>query len=162
MAKYFGVCSSLLALVLASGAVIPAAHAVEALSTDELVAHCSHYEKRPGSKDGIFCVRYIQGFIDGAVVTDERVTMNVADDIGKGESFLDRALRTRLGGQIARYGPSYYAEFCLGEPVPLAEVVKRVIEDLNDPERRAESMLARVVVYHTLRDAYPCESADEP
>jgi hypothetical protein len=130
--------------------------AVEALSTEELVSHCAVYDENPDGEDGIFCVRYIQGFIDGAVATDERVTFNVADEYDGEESFSERAIRTRLGSRIERFGASYYAEFCLGEPVPLSEVVDLVIEDLLDGERTAGRTLARDVVYGTLRREYPC------
>lgn len=132
------------------------ADAVEALSTEELVSHCVVYEEDPDGEDGIFCVRYIQGFIDGAVATDERVTFNVADEYDKKETFTERAIRTRLGSRIERYGSSYYAEFCLGEPVPLKAVVELVIADLLNPERIAGQPLARDVVYTTLRREYPC------
>ena len=135
--------------------------AVEALSTEELISHCAVYEEDPDGEDGIFCVRYIQGFIDGAVVTDERVTYNVANEYDKDETFTERAIRTRLGSRIDRYGPSYYAEFCLGEPVPLAEVARVVIADLLQIEDLEGRELAREVVYATLRREYPCEADDE-
>jgi hypothetical protein len=137
------------------------AHAVEALSTEELISHCAVYEEDPDGKDGIFCVRYIQGFIDGAVATDERVTYNVANEYDRDESFTERAIRTRLGSRLDRYGPSYYAEFCLGEPVPLAEVARVVVEDLLALEDLEGRELARDVVYATLRTEYPCEPDDE-
>ena len=135
--------------------------AVEALSTEELISHCAVYEEDPEGEDGIFCVRYIQGFCDGAVVTDERVTYNVADEYDREETFTERAIRTRLGSRIDRYGPSYYAEFCLGEPVPLAEVARVVIADLLRLENFEGRELARDVVYATLRREYPCDSDDE-
>jgi hypothetical protein len=106
-------------------------------------------------------VRYIQGFIDGAVATDERVTYNVADEYDREESFSERAIRTRVGSRIGRYGSSYYAEFCLGEPVPLADVVKAVVADLSKIDDVAGRELARDVVYATLRNEYPCEAGDE-
>ncbi len=137
------------------------ARAVEALSTEELISHCVVYEEDPDGEDGIFCVRYIQGFIDGAVATDERVTYNVADEYDRDETFTERAIRTRLGSRIDRYGPSYYAEFCLGEPVPLAEVVRVVIADLLQIESFEGQELARDVVYATLRREYPCDTDDE-
>jgi hypothetical protein len=137
------------------------ARAVEALSTEELISHCAIYEQDPEGEDGIFCVRYIQGFIDGAVATDERVTYNVAKEYDRDETFTERAIRTRLGSRIDRYGPSYYAEFCLGEPVPLAEVVRVVIADLMELEGLEGRELARDVVYATLRNEFPCESDDE-
>ncbi len=51
------------------------AQAVEPLSTPELAEHCIHYYEDADSKDAIFCVRYVQGFIDGAVAIDERVML---------------------------------------------------------------------------------------
>ena len=57
---------TLLALALTT----PAALAVEALSTEELMSHCDKYYDEQAREDRIFCVRYIQGFIDGAVATD--------------------------------------------------------------------------------------------
>lgn len=132
------------------------AMAVEALSTEELVSHCIEYDNDPEGKDGIFCVRYLQGFIDGAVATDERVTYNVAAEYERDESFTQRAIRTRLGSRLDLYGPSFYAEFCLGEPVLLAEVARVVIDDLLAIESFEGRELARDVVYATLRRAYPC------
>jgi len=54
--------------------------AVESLSTAELALHCSHYQTDPKGKDAVFCVRYIQGFIDGAIATDERVISNIVKE----------------------------------------------------------------------------------
>lgn len=136
------------------------AAAVEALSTEELILHCAVYEDDPNGEDGIFCVRYIQGFIDGAVATDERVTNNVADEYDRDETFTERAIRTRVGSRLERYGPSFYAEFCLGDPVPLTEVVEVVVEDLLKLENFDGQERARDVVYTTLRRAYPCETDD--
>jgi len=136
------------------------ARAVEALSTEELIEHCAVYEDDPDGKDGIFCVRYIQGFIDGAVATDERVTYNIADELDKEESFTERAIRTRVGSRIERFGSSYYAEFCLGEPVPLAAVVQVIVGDLMKLKNLEGRELARDVVYETLRRQYPCQADD--
>ena len=147
--------------IIAFSAVASDARAVEALSTEELISHCAVYEEDPEGEDGIFCVRYIQGFIDGAVVTDERVTYNVADEYDRDETFTERAIRTRLGSRIDRYGPSYYAEFCLGEPLPLAEVARVVIADLLALEEIKGRELAREVVYETLRREYPCDADEE-
>lgn len=136
----------------------PGARAVEALSTAELKSHCDQFSVAPDGEDGIFCVRYIQGFIDGAVATDGRVAQNVADEYEKDESFTQRAARTRLGNRLSRFGPSYYAEFCLGDPVPLATVVQVVVESLADLDLVQENALARDIVYRTLRLSFPCEA----
>lgn len=143
--------------MLAWFALSPAAFAVEALSTAELVLHCEKYHEPDAEEDRIFCVRYIQGFIDGAVATDERVTRNVAMEYEKSESFSERAKRTRVGSRLDRYGATVYADYCLGDPVPLREVVEQVVEDARDPSLIEAHPLARELVYRTLRTHYPCE-----
>ncbi len=147
--------TTLLTLALAS-----TVYAVEPLSTKELTLHCAVYEDDPDGEDGIFCVRYIQGFIDGAVVTDERVTYNVADEADRNETFSERAFRTRVRSRVNRYGPSVYADFCLGDPVPLSAVVEVVVDRLLNEEFVREMPLARDLVYATLRTTYPCEIED--
>lgn len=136
---------------------LPSAWAVEALSTAELMSHCDKYHEPEATEDKIFCVRYIQGFIDGAVVTDENVTRNVADEYEDADSFSTRAKRTRIGNRLERYGATVYAEYCLGDPVPLREVVEHVVEDSQDENLVAATPLARDLVYDTLRNHYPCE-----
>ena len=135
----------------------PAVLAVEALSTEELMSHCQEYHDEQAREDRIFCVRYIQGFIDGAIATDERVMRNVAKDLEVEETFSERAKRTRIGSRLDRYGATSYAGYCLGDPVPLREVVEFVVEDAQDPQRIIANPLARELVYATLRDHYPCQ-----
>lgn len=144
--------------VLVLGVVLQDAAAVEPLSTTELAEHCLHYHDDPQGKDAIFCTRYVQGFIDGAVATDERVTLNVDAENQQDESLSERALRTRSPSWLlANYGATVYAEFCLGAPVPLKEVVEHVIDDLRQRKVLDESLLARDAVYAVLRRDYPCE-----
>lgn len=136
----------------------PVVDAVEPLSTEELKLHCEFYDDDPEGTDGTFCVRYIQGFIDGAVATDERVTYNIADEIDREESFSARAIRTRVGSRLDRFGPSVYADFCLGEPVALKDVVEAVIDNLLNTEYVRDMPLARDIVFTTFRNTYPCEA----
>lgn len=149
-----------LMLLIAGLLLAPSALAVEALSTEELMSHCEKYQDESAQEDHIFCVRYIQGFIDGAVATDERVTRNVVEEYEREETFGERAARTRIGKRLDRFGASVYAEFCLGDPVPLKEVVEHVVQDATDAERAATTPLARELVYQTLRDHYPCPQSD--
>ena len=135
----------------------PKAWAVEALSTAELVSHCDRYHETDATEDRIFCVRYIQGFIDGAVATDESVTRNVAEEYESQESYSERAKRTRIGSRLERFGATVYADYCLGDPVPLREVVEHVVDDSQDEALVAANPLARDLVYSTLRNHYPCE-----
>ena len=137
------------------------AGSVEPLSTPELAEHCAfYYEDREG-KDAVFCVRYVQGFIDGAVATDARVLENIATEFDNDETFSERAIRSRIGSRINRRGPTVYADFCLGEPDSLEEVVEKVVDDLANRKVLDEDLLARDAVFSTLRRAYPCDQNDD-
>jgi hypothetical protein len=139
---------------------VPTAWGVEALSSEELLSHCTQFENPAAEADRVFCLRYIQGFIDGAVATDEQVMRNVAQELGDDETFSQRAARTRLGSRLDQFGASVYAEYCLGDPVPLKEVVDHVIEDARNPAVVARIPLARDLVYQALRIHYPCSAGD--
>ena len=144
-------CLSVVSLFL----TMTSAKAVEALTSHELASHCSHYEKDPKGMDAVFCVRYIQGFIDGAVATDERVVSNIVT--GKEEeTFSERAMRTRLG-KLRLYGSTYYADFCLNDPIKLNEAVEKVVADLLNKTIVDKTKLARDVVYQSFRNNYPCK-----
>jgi len=145
---------------LAALGIAPSATAVEALSTAELALHCDRYHDETASEDRTFCVRYIQGFIDGAVATDESVLNNVTREYEQEETYSERAARTRIGARLKQYGPSVYAEYCFGDPVPLVEVVEHVVADLAETSAEEDYPLARDVVYLSLRTHYPCVTED--
>jgi hypothetical protein len=134
-----------------------AANGVEPLSTPELAEHCAHYYEDREGKDAIFCVRYVQGFIDGAVATDARVLENIAMEFDEDETFAERAIRNRIGSRINLRGPTVYADFCLGEPDSLEAVVKHVVDDLANRKVLDKDLLARDAVFSTLRREYPCD-----
>jgi hypothetical protein len=136
------------------------ADSVEPLSTPELAEHCAFFHDDPDGKDAIFCVRYVQGFIDGAVATDARVLENIATEFDEDESFSERAIRSRIGNRINRRGPTVYADFCLGEPDSLQEVVEKVVDDLANRKVLDADLLARDAVFSTLRREYPCSPDD--
>ena len=137
------------------------ASSVEPLSTPELAEHCAFYHDDPDGKDAIFCVRYVQGFIDGAVATDARVLENIATEFEQDETFAERAIRSRIGSRVNRRGPTVYADFCLGEPDSLEDVVEKVVSDLANRKVLDEDLLARDAVFSTLRREYPCDPDDE-
>ena len=149
--KLIIICLSVFSLLLST----TSAKAAETLTTEELALHCSHYEKDPQGIDATFCVRYIQGFIDGAVATDERVISNIVTG-KKEETFSERAMRTRLG-KLRLYGSTYNADFCLSDPIALNEAVEKVVADLMNETILNKPILARDVVYQTFRNHYPCK-----
>lgn len=135
------------------------ADAVEILSAEELASHCAVFYEDPDGVDGQYCARYIQGFIDGAVATDVRVMLNMEAERDE-ETFTERAIRTRIIDRNSLTRASGYAEFCLGDPVPLVEVVATVIADLDERVKATDSSgTARDAVYESLRRHYPCEES---
>ena len=144
-------------LVLAALVASPGVRAVEVLTVHELVSHCECLEAEPEGADAQYCIRYIQGFIDGAAATDVRVMINVEDDPESSESFTERAKRTRAPTRADQFRAARLAGFCLGDPLPLKEVVDRVVADLVvlDVDDTANSP-AREAVYASLRDHFPC------
>jgi len=150
--------SSIISISLLSS--LHVAEAVEPLSTAELASHCSHYKKDPNGIDAVFCIRYIQGFIDGAIATDEKVAQNATAKSDKEESFSERVMRTRKARQKSM-DPTYLAEFCLGTPVPLKSVVEKIIINFNKRKHNSKEVPARDAVYYILRNEYPCTSIEK-
>ena len=136
------------------------ARAVEMLTVHELSSHCAMIEMQPEGADAQYCIRYIQGFIDGAVATDVRVMLSAESGPEREETFSERAQRTRAPVDRAdRFRAAQLAGFCLGDPLPLRDVVDKVAADLAlmDAGEDADS-LARDTVYDSLREHYPCDS----
>ena len=136
-------------------AVAPGVFAVEPLLAEQLKAYCVAENEDDRRHNEALCIAYITGFLDGAVATDERVAENVVDELEEG-SFTERALRTRMVRRMRDRGPTVYAGFCVGNPVPIAEVVEHVVEELTEAEI-PEGRAAQIFVYNSLRKHYPCD-----
>ena len=138
---------------------LPAA-AVEVMPARDLAGHCQSIAGSGITSDeasATFCAHYVQGFIDGAVSTDVRVMMNVEAEYEQRASLTERAARTRMPGWHDQQRAAGYAEFCLGDPVPLAEVVQTVANHLVETQATMDpEIAARDVVYAALRKNYPC------
>lgn len=137
--------------------VAPRALAIEPLSAAQLDEVCADAAAKPDSAETRLCVFYVKGFLDGAVATDARVAENVVSEIEEQESFTERAIRMRVISRLRDFGPSVYAEFCVGQPDPIADVVLHVTEEL-DRYDDLTNIQAQTVVYASLRRHYPCSA----
>ncbi|MDP5029943.1 MAG: hypothetical protein NWQ54_07570 [Paraglaciecola sp.] len=134
------------------------ANAVEVLTAQELASHCALLSTNPEGADGQYCVRYIQGFIDGAIATDARVMLSAENAISGNETFTERAMRTRMPGRVDLSRAAKLAGFCLGDPLPLRDVVDVIVVDLAAGlATTAKDEPAMEVVYKSLMKNYPCE-----
>lgn len=146
-----------LALIIAITAMSRAG-AVEALDAETLLDQCRGFDANPDTGSERLCVAYINGFLDGAVATDARVAENVADEIERTEGFTERAIRTRVIRRLEVTGPTGYAEFCVGKPVPIVDVVAHVNAEFERHGSLA-GLKAQDIVYDALRRQYPCRPA---
>ena len=142
---------------------VSAAKALEVLTAQELASHCALLGSEPEGVDGQYCVRYIQGFIDGAIATDARVMLNAESALDNGETFTERAMRTRMPNRADRSRAANLAGFCLSDPLPLRDVVDTVVADLATlkdlpvgQSLSANNEAAMEVVYASLLKNYPC------
>jgi hypothetical protein len=137
--------------------LIPTSHAVEILTSKQLVSHCELLTTDPEGNDGQYCIRYIQGFIDGAITTEPRVMLNAENAITGDETFAERAIRTRIPGRVDRSRAAKLAGFCLGDPLPLFDVVDFIAADLVEQQASlSKDEPAMEVVYKSLMTNYPC------
>ena len=134
------------------------AGAYEVLTARELASHCLTIPKASDSTDSQYCIRYIQGFIDGAIATDARVMVNLESELAN-ETFSERAIRLRAPDRKIYGRSARYAEFCLGHPVPRREVVDNVVNDLIERKHLEPETTARGLVYASLRRHYPCKKS---
>lgn len=144
---------SLMAAIIAL-APLPS-FAVDALDAADLKEQCSDFDVAAGGESAPVCVAFVTGFLDGAVVTDARVAENVANEIDAEESFSERAIRTRVIRRLEVAGPTGYADFCVGQPVPVGDVIEHVIAEFASHTSLA-GLAARDIVYDALRRHYPC------
>ena len=138
---------------------VSTAKALELLSARELSSHCAFIKDEPDGVDATYCIRYIQGFIDGAVATDVNVMLNVEAAPDSRETFTQRAMRTRAPSSADQHRAAQLAGFCLGEPLPLRDVVNVVVTDLQVlPNGQWKDATAMEFVYASLQRHYPCTS----
>ncbi|MCT8986788.1 Rap1a/Tai family immunity protein [Shewanella phaeophyticola] len=136
----------------------PPAKAIEVLTAQELSSHCALFHSEPESADGQYCVRYIQGFIDGAIATDARVMLNAESALESKETFSERAIRTRMPNRLDRSRAAGLAGFCLGDPLLLRDVANVIVADLIAQTDSSEgNEPAMEVVYQSLLKNYPCK-----
>lgn len=133
------------------------ASALEWLSETELERQCKSFLGDPQSRDGASCVAFIQGFLAGAEATDGIVAERVKQmHASTGDSYSDRAIRTRIGSRLKEYGTPYYASYCISKDVSSAAVIGKVVDFLNDhPDE--PGLTANQIVYMSLVHHFPCE-----
>jgi hypothetical protein len=103
--------------------------------------------------DSDICKAYIHGFLDGAVITDTALINNILEGQKDRSDFIERAFATRVGQERFSNNPTYYADFCLPEGVPLTEDAARIASDLNQSHTGDDLAIS---VYGVIKQDFPC------
>lgn len=142
-----------LALVAALPALLGSGDAPTAV--ERLRDSCDAYVRAAegaAGVEGAFCRAYVQGFLDGA---RHGYARDAAGGESGSESFLDRAVRTRLGRLRAEALQRQGSEFCMPLPVPFDEIVRDFQRELGTQQAAGITTPAGILM-EVLRRRFPC------
>ena len=122
--------------------------------SDHVVAACSDAENGGNEASRAVCHAYIEGFLDGALVTDTAIVRNVGGEEDMFSNYTMRALRTRVGEVRAPLPATFLADFCLPEESERRSVVQDLAEELATLDFAAEPITE--AVYRQIKESYPC------
>lgn len=132
-------------------AVATAAHIPEELPTNKSAdAVCLQTVNGVSKLNKNNCRVYINGFIDGAELTDSVIINKVRDR----SPFFERAYSTRVGTGKESLPVTYFADFCIDKNIARQEVIDRVIDQLEMDNTAATD--ERSAVYSVIKRLYAC------
>jgi hypothetical protein len=132
------------------------------LSASELASHCDALLNDGEAAEATLCAAFIDGFLAGAAVAEESAARAaVGPTLPSGDSFSDRAVRTRVGSRLRRVVlPDL--RYCVDVTMPRHAVIDRVAEYIlrHGASVRAESggePRAQTLVHAALVAEFPCD-----
>tara|TARA_R110002110_G_scaffold415561_1_gene650782 strand:- start:83025 stop:83501 length:477 start_codon:yes stop_codon:yes gene_type:complete len=105
------------------------------------------------------CSSYIEGFLDGALVTDTAIVNNISSGKGGAEAsdFMTRAYQTRVGSSRGVLPATYLAEFCLPADLPRSSLVERLAKLLASHRfDTAKRETVADALYDEIKRSFPC------
>lgn len=116
---------------------------------------CTHASRYISAEDQAICHAYMEGFLDGAIITDSAVVDTAPETKSKHSAFFRRAYLTRVGLSSRTPPATALAHFCLPDGTERAQVVTTIANAVpREPQPGAD--LAQSL-YNTLKTSYPCE-----
>ena len=121
--------------------------------TDHIVTACSDSTQATTPSEA--CSAYIEGFLDGALVTDTAIVESVTAQDSVTSDYFKRAYMTRVSQQRMPMPATALAHFCLPESTSRAEVVATLASELS--ARAADGSELSLSLYDIIKDRYPCD-----
>lgn len=101
----------------------------------------------------LICERFIEGFLEGALLTDAAIMATIEKEQDSEPSFTDRAIKTRIGSRIEQ--PTELAGFCLPEKYTVHAIAKKILAKIENPQ--VDSDVLGAATYTTLKTHYRCD-----
>jgi len=120
---------------------------------DHIVTACSDTTQATTPSEA--CSAYIEGFLDGALVTDTAIVESVTAQDSVTSDYFKRAYMTRVSQQRLPLPATALAHFCLPESTPRAEVVETLASELS--ARAGGGSELSLSLYDIIKDRYPCD-----
>lgn len=131
-------------------------HQATAENAEEaLVKSCRGFIESNSIPEDSVCFEYINGFIDGAVLTDTAIIENITKEDKEFSTFFQRAYKTRVGKPKRTIPPTYFAKFCLPEETSRKMIIENLIHELDADVLNKQSF--KQTLYDTLKRVYSCE-----
>lgn len=124
---------------------------------DQVTQACTHEGHAATEAEIAICHAYIEGFLDGAVITDTAVIASVGEGAPEESDYLKRAYMTRMGSYNPKLPATALAHFCLPQGVERKQVVETLATAIALDESAAEDV--SIALYNVLQASFPCEES---
>lgn len=145
------------AMGISLAAFFVASHPATFAWNDQVTQACTHEGHAATEIEIAICHAYIEGFLDGAVITDTAIIASVSDADPEESDYLKRAYMTRVGSYNPKLPATALAHFCLPEGTMRSDVVAAIAEAIALDKGAAEDVSASL--YNILQANYPCEDS---
>jgi len=124
---------------------------------DQVTQACTHEGHAATEAEIAICHAYIEGFLDGAVITDTAVIASVGEGAPEESDYLKRAYMTRMGSYNPKLPATALAHFCLPQGMERKQVVETIATAIALDESAAEDV--SISLYNVLQASFPCEES---
>ncbi|WP_417624671.1 Rap1a/Tai family immunity protein [Paremcibacter congregatus] len=122
----------------------------------DLRSQCASYLKAPEGRAGVLCESFIQGYLSGIHALRREVDSKIDKKRSPtGESFSDRAIRTRVGSRLKYIDPALHRGFCIANDVSPDVVVRKVVRYLDEHEGDTP-LPDNKILFNALLENFPC------
>ena len=132
-------------------------HPLAVAWNDQVTQACTHEGHAATEAEIAICHAYIEGFLDGAVITDTAVIASVGEGAPEESDYLKRAYMTRMGSYNPKLPATALAHFCLPQGMERKQVVETIATAIALDESAAEDV--SISLYNVLQASFPCEES---